>query len=78
MEFKIGDRVKYRGRDNSIEIIDLMDKNIHIHTNHNRYKLKYLDDYNSKGTNVIIWIREDELSLDVEYYRESKLNILGI
>jgi hypothetical protein len=44
----------------------------------NRYHIQYLNVYTVQNTNVLSWVDEDDITLDIEYYRNEKLNkILG-
>lgn len=73
MSFNIGDGVKELNRayykNEPIEIIATFKKN-------KRYHLKYLNVFTVQGTNMLFWVREDEIELDKEYYREQKINQL--
>ena len=43
-----------------------------------RYKIELLNTINPEGTNLTRWVSEDEITLDLEYYRNIKLNQLGL
>ncbi len=69
---KVGDRVRnirvevYKG-----EPIVVIDK-----SGRNRYHIKYLNVYTVQNTNMLSWVDEGDLTLDIEYYRDSKLEKL--
>jgi hypothetical protein len=66
---KVGDRVRnVRGRyeDEPIVVIDKSWRN--------RYHIKYLNVYTVQNTNMLSWVDEYDITLDIEYYREQKLN----
>ena len=66
---KVGDRVRnVRGRyeDEPIVVIDKSWRN--------RYHIKYLNVYTVQNTNMLSWVDEDDITLDIEYYRNEKLN----
>ena len=69
---KVGDRVRnVRGRyeDEPIVVIDKSWRN--------RYHIKYLNVYTVQDTNMLSWVDEDDITLDIEYYRNLKIeNIL--
>lgn len=68
---KIGDRVNVRVRwyeDEPGVIIDIGKTNL------NRYYIKYLNILNVSGNNKVSWEDVGDLTLDIEYYREQKLN----
>lgn len=70
--FKEGDRV-LKGNERCVIIKALKrDKEWY------RCYIRYLDNYNVRGTNVERWVGHDELELDTQYIREQKLNELGI
>ena len=67
---KIGDRVRNVGVDvYKNEPIVVIDKSWR-----NRYHIKYLNVYTVQDTNMLSWVDEDDIALDIEYYREQKLN----
>ncbi len=39
----------------------------------NRYHIKYLNVYAVQNTNMLSWVDEDDITLDIEYYRDLKL-----
>jgi hypothetical protein len=43
-----------------------------------RYKIELLNTINPEGTNLTRWVSEDDITLDLEYYRNIKLNQLGL
>ena len=65
---KVGDRVRnVRGyEDEPIVVIDKSWRN--------RYHIKYLNVYTVQNTNMLSWVDEYDITLDIEYYREQKLN----
>lgn len=69
IKFKVGDMVKDIRReaykDDPIKIIKV---------NGNRYQLEYLNVYNVQGTNMLFWVDVEDIELDLEYYREQKIN----
>ena len=68
---KVGDRVRnVRGyEDEPIVVIDKSWRN--------RYHIKYLNVYTVQDTNMLSWVDEDDITLDIEYYRNLKIeNIL--
>jgi hypothetical protein len=71
---KIGDRVRnIRTEAYKDEPIVVIDKSWG-----NRYHIKYLNVYTVQNTNVLSWVDEDDITLDVEYYRNLKIeNILN-
>ena len=71
---KVGDRVRnIRAevyKDEPIVVVDIFDNK--------RYHIKYLNVYTVQNTNMLSWVDEDDITLDVEYYRNLKIqNILG-
>ena len=69
---KVGDRVRnVRGyEDEPIVVIDKSWRN--------RYHIKYLNVYTVQDTNMLSWVDEDDITLDIEYYRNLKIeNILN-
>jgi hypothetical protein len=65
---KVGDRVRnVRGRyeDEPIVVIDKSWRN--------RYHIKYLNVYTVQNTNMLSWVDEDDITLDIEYYRNLKI-----
>ncbi len=76
---QIGDRV----RNISVgtykeEPIVVIDKSIQtaLKNRRNRYHIKYLNVYTVQNTNMLSWVDEDDITLDIEYYRERKLEKL--
>lgn len=70
---KVGDRVRnvcvefYK--DEPIVLIDIF--------NNKRYHIEYLNVYTVQNTNMLSWVNEDDITLDIEYYRNLKIeNIL--
>jgi hypothetical protein len=67
---KVGDRVRNVRvdvyKDEPIVVIDKSWRN--------RYHIKYLNVYTVQDTNMLSWVDEDDITLDIEYYREQKLN----
>lgn len=67
---KVGDRVRNirieAYKDEPIVVIDKSWRN--------RYHIKYLNVYTVQNTNMLSWVDEDDITLDIEYYREQKLN----
>jgi len=71
---QIGDRVRNirveAYKDEPIVVIDIFENK--------RYHIEYLNVYTVQNTNMLSWVDEDDITLDVEYYRNEKLNkILG-
>ncbi len=69
---QIGDRVRnIRAevyKDEPIVVIDIYDNK--------RYHIKYLNVYTVQNTNMLSWVGEDDITLDIEYYRDIKLEKL--
>ena len=67
---KVGDRVRNLRvdvyKDEPIVVIDKSWRN--------RYHIKYLNVYTVQNTNMLSWVDEDDITLDIEYYREQKIN----
>jgi hypothetical protein len=66
--YEVGDRVlktDHRGNHNCIIIV--------IHRPNNRYYIRYLDNFNTQGTNVESWVAYSDIELDREYYRDLKI-----
>jgi hypothetical protein len=55
----------------SLDIRNVIDK-----SERNRYHIKYLNVYTVQNTNMLSWVDEDDITLDIEYYRDSKLEKL--
>ena len=69
---KIGDRVRnIRAEVYKDEPIIVIDKSWR-----NRYHIKYLNVYTVQNTNMLSWVDEDDITLDIEYYRDIKLEKL--
>ena len=64
MEFKIGDHVVLGNISEDVGIILFMDK-------FGNFKIEVNDIY-------IVWVRNDNIKLDIAYYRDLKLKELGI
>jgi hypothetical protein len=69
---QIGDRVRNIRvevyKDEPIVVVDIF-KN-------KRYHIKYLNVYTVQNTNMLSWVDKDDITLDIEYYRDSKLEKL--
>jgi hypothetical protein len=67
-KLKVGDRVRNIRvkiyKDEPIEVIDVY---------RTRYNIKYLNVFNRIGDNMTSWVDEDDITLDIEYYRDLKL-----
>jgi hypothetical protein len=79
---KIGDRVRnvrdIQYKDESVVIVGESDNNNSLRIKFNRYHIKYLNVYTVSGDNMMSWIDDKDITLDIEYYRNEKLNkILG-
>jgi hypothetical protein len=69
---QIGDRVRnIRTEVYKDEPIVVIDKSWR-----NRYHIEYLNVYTVQNTNMLSWVDEDDITLDIEYYRELKLEEL--
>ena len=69
---QIGDRVRnIRAEVYKDEPIVVIDKSWR-----NRYHIKYLNVYTVQNTNMLSWVDKDDVTLDIEYYRDSKLEKL--
>jgi len=71
---KVGNRVRNIRvevyKDEPIVVIDIFENK--------RYHIEYLNVYTVQNTNMLSWVDEDDITLDIEYYRNEKLNkILG-
>ena len=66
---KVGDRVRNLRvdvyKDEPIVVIDKSWRN--------RYHIKYLNVYTVQNTNMLSWVDEDVITLDIEYYRNLKI-----
>ena len=69
-KFKVGDRVR------NVRVEVYKDEPIVVHgeSDFNRYHITYLNVYNVSGTNMLAWVDAGDITLDIEYYREQKLN----
>ena len=70
---KVGDRVRnvriIQYKDEPIVLIDIF--------NNKRYHIEYLNVYTVQNINMLSWVNEDDITLDIEYYRNLKIeNIL--
>jgi hypothetical protein len=69
---QIGDRVRNIRvevyKDEPIVVIDIYDNK--------RYHIKYLNVYTVQNTNMLSWVDKDDITLDIEYYRDIKLEKL--
>jgi hypothetical protein len=79
---KIGDRVRNVRvdvyKDEPIVIVGESDNNNSLKIKFNRYRIKYLNVFTVSGDNMMSWVDESDIVLDIEYYRNEKLNkILG-
>jgi hypothetical protein len=79
---KIGDRVRNVRvdvyKDEPIIIVGESDNNNSLKIKFNRYLIKYLNVFTVSGDNMMSWVDESDIVLDIEYYREQKINkILG-
>ena len=67
---QIGDRVRNIRvevyKDEPIVVIDIFDKK--------RYHIEYLNVYTINKTNMKTWVDVGDITLDIEYYRNEKLN----
>jgi hypothetical protein len=75
---KIGDRVRNVRvdvyKDEPIVIVGESDNNNSLKIKFNRYHIKYLNVFTVSVDNMMSWVDEDDITLDVEYYRNEKLN----
>jgi hypothetical protein len=79
---KIGDRVRnvrdIQYKDESVVIVGESDNNNSLKIKFNRYHIKYLNVFTVSEDNMMSWVDENDIVLDIEYYRNEKLNkILG-
>ena len=69
---KVGDRVRNIRvevyKDEPIVVIDIFENK--------RYHIEYLNVYTVQNTNMLSWVDEGDITLDIEYYRELKLEEL--
>jgi len=69
---KVGDRVRnIRVEVYKDEPIIVIDKSWR-----DRYHIKYLNVYTVQNTNMLSWVDEGDITLDIEYYRNLKLEKL--
>jgi hypothetical protein len=74
---KVGDRVRnIRTEAYKDEPIVVIDKSWRNRYHEVRYKLQYLNVYTVQNTNMLSWVGEDDITLDIEYYRNLKLEKL--
>ena len=75
---KIGDRVRNVRvdvyKDEPIVIVGESDNNNSLKIKFNRYHIKYLNVFTVSGDNMMSWVDESDITLDMEYYREQKIN----
>ena len=76
---KIGDRVRNVRvdvyKDEPIVIVGESDNNNSLKIKFNRYQIKYLNVFTVSGdNNMMSWVDESDIVLDIEYYRNEKLN----
>jgi len=79
---KIGDRVRNVRvdvyKDEPIVIVGESDNNNSLKIKFNRYRIKYLNVFTVSGDNMMSWVDESDIVLDIEYYRNLKIeNILN-
>ena len=69
---KVGNRVRNIRvevyKDEPIVVIDIFENK--------RYHIEYLNVYTVQNTNMLSWVDKDDVTLDIEYYRDSKLEKL--
>ena len=75
---KIGDRVRNVRvgvyKDEPTVIVGESDNNNSLKIKFNRYHIKYLNVFTVSGDNMISWVDESDIVLDIEYYRDKKIN----
>ena len=75
---KVGDRVRNVRvgvyKDEPIVIVGESDNNNSLKIKFNRYHIKYLNVFTVSGDNMMSWVDESDIFLDIEYYRNEKLN----
>ena len=81
-DMKVGDRVRLKAsricKDEPIVIVDVFEIAFYK-IRSRRYQIKYLNVYSSDGDKLATsWVDGGDINLDIEYYREKKLNELGI
>ena len=73
---KIGDRVRnvrdIQYKDESVVIVGESDNNNSLKIKFNRYRIKYLNVFTVSGDNMMSWVDESDIVLDIEYYRDKK------
>ena len=73
---KVGDRVRTirteAYKDEPIVVIAILSG---VFEN-KRYHIEYLNVYTVQNTNMLSWVDEDDITLDIEYYRDIKLEKL--
>ena len=79
---KVGDRVRnirdIQYKDESVVIVGESDNNNSLKIKFNRYRIKYLNVFTVSGDNMMSWVDESDIVLDIEYYRNLKIeNILN-
>ena len=71
---KVGDRV----RNVRVDVYKDEPIVIDVEAAFNRYHIKYLNVFTVSGDNMVSWVGGNDITLDIEYYRNEKLNkILG-
>lgn len=69
---QVGDRVRNIRvevyKDEPIVVIDIFENK--------RYHIEYLNVYTVQNTNMLSWVDVDDITLDIEYYRNLKLEKL--
>ena len=77
---KIGDRVRnvrdIQYKDESVVIVGESDNNNSLRIKFNRYHIKYLNVFTVSGDNMMSWVDDKDITLDIEYYRNLKLEKL--
>ena len=72
---QVGDRVRNisvgKYKDEPIIVVDVFSG-----PGRKRYHIKYLNVYTVQNKNMLSWVSEDDITLDIEYYRNSKLEKL--
>jgi len=80
---EVGDRVKVvRMRQFKKELVEEFNDQpievVEISEASTRYKIEMYNVLNVQGTNVVKWVDENDITLDIEYYRNLKIeSILG-
>lgn len=74
---KIRDRVRNVRvdvyKDEPIVIVGESDNNSSLKIKSNRYHIKYLNVFTVSGDNMMSWVDESDIVLDIEYYRNLKI-----